>query len=58
MLSACRQLARSTAVFTGQPIERLLRDGDVATQHAILSVTHPDIVGRLLLGIDAGTPVV
>jgi alkylation response protein AidB-like acyl-CoA dehydrogenase len=58
VLTTCRELASSTAVYLGQPIERLIRDGEVATQHAILARTHLDIRGRLMLGLDAGVPVV
>jgi alkylation response protein AidB-like acyl-CoA dehydrogenase len=58
VLATCRELASSTAVYTGPTIERLIRDGEVATQHVILSSTHLDIRGRLMLGLDAGTPVV
>jgi alkylation response protein AidB-like acyl-CoA dehydrogenase len=58
VLTTCRELASSTAVYTGQTIERLIRDGEVATQHVILSATHLDIRGRLMLGLDAGVAVV
>lgn len=58
VLLTCQQLASSTAVYADTTIERLVRDGNVATQHMILAATHLDILGRLLLGLDAGTPVV
>jgi indole-3-acetate monooxygenase len=58
VLVTCRELASSTAVYRGQTIERLISDGDVATQHVLLSRTHLDIRGRLMLGLDAGTPIV
>ena len=58
VLLTCQQLASSTAIYSDTPIERLVRDGNVATQHMILASTHLDILGRLLLGLDAGTPVV
>ncbi len=58
VLLTCQQLASSTAVYSDTTIERLVRDGNVATQHMILASTHLDILGRLLLGLDAGTPVV
>ena len=57
VLLTCQQLASSTAIYSDTPIERLVRDGNVATQHMILASTHLDILGRLLLGLDAGTPV-
>jgi alkylation response protein AidB-like acyl-CoA dehydrogenase len=58
VLSTCYQLASSTGIYTGDTIERLVRDGNVATQHFILAATHQDILGRLMVGLDAGTPVV
>ena len=58
VLLTCQQLASSTAIYTGNTIERLIRDGNVATQHFILSASHRDILGRLMVGLDAGTPVV
>jgi indole-3-acetate monooxygenase len=58
VISTCQLLASSSAVYTANRIERLVRDGQVAAQHMILSPTHLDIVGRLTLGLDAGTHVV
>jgi alkylation response protein AidB-like acyl-CoA dehydrogenase len=58
VLLTCQQLASSTAIYSGNTIERLVRDGNVATQHFILAATHQDILGRLMVGLDAGTPVV
>ena len=52
-LTAYPELASSTAIYQGQAIERLLRDGEVATQHAILARTHLDIRGPAMLGLDA-----
>jgi alkylation response protein AidB-like acyl-CoA dehydrogenase len=58
VLSTCEQLASSTAVYSDTSIERLVRDGRVATQHMILASSHLEILGRLLVGLDAGAPVV
>lgn len=58
VLSTCNLLASSSAIFTANRIERLVRDGMVAAQHMILSPTHVDILGRLTFGLEAGTPVV
>lgn len=58
VMSTCQSLASSSAIYTGNRIERLVRDGQVAAQHMILSPTHLDILGRLTLGLDAGTHVV
>ncbi|HVN50000.1 MAG TPA: acyl-CoA dehydrogenase family protein [Acidimicrobiales bacterium] len=58
VLGTCQGLASSTAIYTDNPIEQLLRDGSTATQHMILAETHLDIYGRLLVGQPAGTPLV
>ncbi|HTN79974.1 MAG TPA: hypothetical protein VMK16_09890 [Acidimicrobiales bacterium] len=39
-------------------IERLFRDGNVATQHFVLSPTHMEILGRLMVGHEAGVHLV
>ena len=51
-------LERRLGSGAGNPIERIVRDADVALLHMILAPTHLDIRGRLLLGLGAGTPVV
>jgi alkylation response protein AidB-like acyl-CoA dehydrogenase len=58
VLGTCYELASSTSVFAGTAIERIVRDGRVAAQHMILARTHLDIRGRLMLGLDPGTPLV
>jgi alkylation response protein AidB-like acyl-CoA dehydrogenase len=58
VLGACQRLASSTAIYTDNRIEQLLRDGSTATQHMILAETHLEIYGRLLLGQPAGTPLI
>ena len=58
VLGTCQRLASSTAVYTGNPVERHVRDGITAAQHMILAETHLDILGRLLLGLDPGTPII
>jgi len=57
-LGTCQRLASSSAVYAGNPVERLVRDGMAAAQHMILSETHLDILGRLLFGVDPGTPII
>lgn len=57
VFSTCHRLAGTSAIVEGSAIERIVRDGTVATQHALLSPTHLDLHGRLLLGLPAGTPV-
>jgi len=58
VLGSCQRLASSTAVYTGNSVERHVRDGITAAQHMILAETHLDILGRLLLGLDPGTPII
>jgi alkylation response protein AidB-like acyl-CoA dehydrogenase len=58
ILSTGQLLASSSAVYTDNRIEHLVRDGQVAAQHMLLSPTHLDILGRLTLGLDAGTAIV
>ncbi len=50
--------ASSSALTADAPIERLARDGLVATQHAILGSSALELRGRVMLGLDAGTPIV
>jgi alkylation response protein AidB-like acyl-CoA dehydrogenase len=57
VVGTCRQLAGTSAVYAGEAVERICRDSDVALQHHILSATHLDPRGRLLVGLDAGTPI-
>jgi len=57
-LGTCQRLASSSAVYAGNPVERLVRDGMAAAQHMILSETHLDILGRLMFGIDPGSPII
>jgi indole-3-acetate monooxygenase len=58
VLTAVQLTASSSAIYVTNPIERLVRDGMVALQHMILAPGHVEILGRLTLGLDAGTPVV
>ena len=58
VLQTCYQLSSSTGIYTSNAMERLWRDGNVATQHFVLSPTHAEIVGRLMVGQEAGTPLV
>ncbi|MCU1504373.1 MAG: acyl-CoA dehydrogenase protein [Ilumatobacteraceae bacterium] len=58
VLAICQRLGSSSALFTDNRLEQLLRDGNAASQHMILSETHLDILARLLLGQEAGTPLI
>lgn len=57
VLGATYTLASSSALYDGQPLERLFRDGNAAVQHALLHAAHFATYGRVLLGKPAGVPV-
>jgi alkylation response protein AidB-like acyl-CoA dehydrogenase len=57
-LMASYQQASSSALYAGTPIERVVRDGLVACQHAILGPSAFELRGRVMLGLDPATPIV
>lgn len=57
VLASMYTLASSSALYDGQPIERMFRDGTAAAQHAILHASHLETYGRVCLGRPAGVPV-
>jgi indole-3-acetate monooxygenase len=48
--------AGGTALFEHNPIERCFRDVHATTQHIGTQATNYELAGRVLLGLDAGTP--
>ena len=44
-------LAGGTSVFSSSPIQRRLRDSQIATQHRMVSPTNYQIIGKILLGL-------
>jgi alkylation response protein AidB-like acyl-CoA dehydrogenase len=54
-LIAMYQLGSSSSIYRGAPLERLFRDGMTLLQHAIVSDTVMEAVGRVRLGMDPGT---
>ena len=50
--------AGATAIQTSCDIERCWRDVHAMTQHVILSTGRYEVVGRVLFGLDAGTPII
>jgi alkylation response protein AidB-like acyl-CoA dehydrogenase len=56
-LSTCQLLASSSAIYVSNPMERIVRDGQVLALHKVLAPIHFDILGRLSTGLDAGVPV-
>jgi alkylation response protein AidB-like acyl-CoA dehydrogenase len=51
-------VAGMDAVMTGSIIDRCWRDVHTITQHVLLAPNRYDIAGRVLLGLDAGVPVI
>jgi hypothetical protein len=47
-----------TAASTDCPIERCWRDVHVARQHITLATTRFEVVGRVYLGMDPGSPLI
>jgi hypothetical protein len=53
-----QEAAGMTAVQTSCPIERCWRDVHTLSQHVILATTRYEVVGRILLGLDPGSPII
>ena len=43
---------------TSCPIERCWRDVHTATQHVLMNTSRFEVVGRVLFGLDPGSPVI
>jgi len=43
---------------TSCPIERCWRDVHTASQHVLLNIARFEVVGRVLFGLDPGSPVI
>ena len=50
--------AGATAIQTDCPIERCWRDIHAITQHIILSTGRYEVIGRVMLGLDPGSPII
>ena len=48
--------AGGTALFESSPIERCFRDVHATTQHIGTQAVNYELAGRVLLGLDPGTP--
>jgi alkylation response protein AidB-like acyl-CoA dehydrogenase len=46
------------AIYEGSRLQRCFRDVHAVTQHFILASPNYEVTGRILLGLDAGTPVI
>ncbi|WP_375765369.1 acyl-CoA dehydrogenase family protein [Archangium gephyra] len=49
------EAAGGTAVYRASPLQRCLRDIHVATQHAMVAPSTLELIGSVLLGLDANT---
>ena len=49
------ELAGGTAVYRASPLQRCLRDIHVATQHAMVAPPTLELIGSVLLGVEANT---
>jgi indole-3-acetate monooxygenase len=56
VLVAIYALASSSALYRGNAIERIFRDGMAALQHANHSAPFMEAAGRVRLGKDPGVP--
>lgn len=50
-------LGSSSSLYIGNRLERVFRDGMVAAQHGLLAAAQLEPAGRILLGLDLGTPI-
>jgi indole-3-acetate monooxygenase len=50
--------AGMNSALTSSPIERCWRDVHTATQHVLMNTTRFEVVGRVLFGLDPGSPVI
>ena len=50
------QAGGGSSVYTSSRLERAFRDVHVATQHLAIATTVYQPVGRVLLGLNPGTP--
>lgn len=57
VLVSMYELGSSTPVYTGNRLERIFRDGMVVAQHGNVAPMHDELAGRILLGMDPGTPL-
>jgi alkylation response protein AidB-like acyl-CoA dehydrogenase len=51
-------IAGMNAAQTSSPIERCWRDVHTATQHVLMNTSRFEVVGRVLFGLDPGSPVI
>jgi hypothetical protein len=51
------ELGSSTPLYTGNRLGQVFRDGMTVAQHGNVAAWHDELAGRILLGLDPGTPL-
>ena len=51
MTRTAYDMAGGTAVYSSHPLQRRLRDAEVATQHMMIAPPTYELTGRVLLGL-------
>ena len=54
-IEMCYRCAGGTAIYDTSPLQRVLRDGNVATQHAMIAPRLFEAVGMVRFGVDTDT---
>ena len=52
VVQAAHELAGASSIYEGSPLERLVRDINVATQHMVIAPATWTLSGRLMLGLE------
>ncbi len=52
VVQSAHQLAGASSIYEGSPLERLVRDINVATQHMVIAPATWTLSGRLMLGVE------
>ena len=52
------RLGGATANFESSILQRCMRDVNAVTQHFMVAPTNYETVGRVLMGLDPGTPTI
>lgn len=54
----CYRLGGGTSNYTTSALQRCMRDMHAITQHFIMAASNYEVVGRILMGLDPGTPAI
>jgi alkylation response protein AidB-like acyl-CoA dehydrogenase len=52
---AAYRLGGATSIYDSSPLQRRLRDSQVATQHMMVAPATWELTGKVLLGVDTDT---